>query len=187
MNLAFTSVVAEDNSKITITDTTPDWEVGGIQDVYDNGTATLTMTILGVAYDAIDVSSYFDGGSQSTLVFIITPELLKISGVSQFSGDVPDGDWVISYQVTHTIGGGQSDTYADTEYLYGIVEEGVQDEMLITNLNDWQFDNTLQEALLVGAHNTYLEGLKKAAEEEDTTNFRTALANLEIMLENGNY
>jgi len=187
MDLTFTAEVASDNSKITITDTTSNWEVGGIQDVYDNGAATITPVILGVAYDAIDVSSYFDGGNQSGLVFEITPDLLLISGVAQHGADVPDGDWVITYYAEHTIGGSVSDSYQGTEYLYGVVQEGVLSEMQITNLNDWDFDHTLYEASLVGAWYVYLETIIQAAEDLQQADFRTGLENLQIMLANRNY
>ena len=104
-NLDFTLVEASDNSMITITDTTPDYGVGIIQDVFDNGSATLTLTIRGIAYDAIDVKSYFDGGNQGNLVYDINPEDLKVSSVAQFAADddFPDGDVSAVYAVTDAV------------------------------------------------------------------------------------
>jgi len=189
MNLAFTLTEASDNSSVTITDATADWEVGGIQDVFDNGAATLNITILGIAYDQIDVASYFDGGLQSGLEFVITAEMLLIDAAPQFTvGDsVPDGDYYVVYAAEHTVGGSISDSVSGTHLVYGIVEQGVLDEMRLTNLNEWSFDNTLHEALIVAAHYVYLEAIKSAAYEADIPSLREALNNLELMLENGNY
>lgn len=187
MNLAITITEAGDNSTASITDTTPDWEVGGIQSVFDDGDATLDIVILGVTYDQINVKSYFDGGLQSGLVFVITPEMLKIGGDSEFENNVPDGDWEVTYAANHIIGGPTSDSVVETEYLYGIVEEGVLTEISVTNLNDWEFDNTFYEAVLIGVWYVYLEAITKSVAEDDLTSFRTGLANLEIMLANKSY
>ncbi len=187
MNLAATITAAGDNTYVTIQDTTTDWEVGAIQDVYDNGAATLNITILGVAYDAIDVSSYFNGGLQSGLAFVITGNDLKISGDALGGSTIPDGDWDVTYYAEHTIGGAVSDSVLVSEWLYGVVAKGVYEEVAVTNLNDWEFDNTLHQALLVAAWYVYLESIARAEVEQELTDFRTGLENLEIMLNNRNY
>jgi hypothetical protein len=180
---------ASDNSSVTITDTTADWEGGGIQDVYDNGAATLAIIVGGVVYDDIDIVAYFDGGLQSGLVFVITPDLLKVGAVAQFeiTDDIPDGDWYITYAAEHTVGGAISDSLTEGHLIYGVVEKGVLDEIRLTDLNDWSFSNTLYEALIKSAHFVYLEGIKASAYESDLNSLREALTNLELMLENGTY
>lgn len=187
MNLAITITEESDNSIAIITDTTTDWGAGEIQSVFDDGDATLDIVILGVIYDQINVKTYFDGGLQSGLVFVISPGMLQVSGDPKFSDNVPDGDWDVTYTANHIIGGPEADAVVETGYLYGIVEEGVLEEISVTNLNDWQFDNTFYEALLIGAWYVYLEAITKAVAEDDLTSFRTGLANLEIMLANKSY
>ncbi|GAG24002.1 unnamed protein product, partial [marine sediment metagenome] len=125
-NLDATLVEASDNSKITITDTTPDYGAGSIQDVFDNGTATVTLTIRGIAYDAIDVKSYFDGGNQGNLEFDVMPEDLKISTSPQFvaGDDFPDGDVNNVYAVTNAT---ESDSVTKQDLVYGVIEKEVLD------------------------------------------------------------
>jgi len=186
MNLLFTVLAANDSSGITITDTTPDWEVGAIQDVFNNGYAVLNISILGVQYDIINVSSYFNGGLQAGLVFQILPAELLISGIVQH-GSIPDGDWSIEYVAAHTVGGAITDTVTNTEYITKAVEVGVYNELQVVKLNDWRFDNTLHEALLVASWETYLLAIIQAGIEMNVADFRTGLINLEIMLANRSY
>jgi len=187
MNLNFSVSKASDNTSITLTDTTPDWEVGGIQDVYDNGAATITPVILGVTYDPIDVKAYFDGGNQSNLIFVLTPDMFKISGVAQFTTTILDGDYAMTYAANHSVGGSISDSHADTSYVLGLVTKGVADEMQVAKLNEWSFDNTLREANLIGSWYTYLKTIEEAGEDGEVTDFRSGLENLQVMLNNRTY
>jgi len=189
MTLDFTITEASDNSSVTIQDTTADWEVGGIQDVYDNGAATLTITILGTTYDAIDVKSYFDGGLQAGLAFVINPEDLKIATVAQFTADqdIPDGDWSIVYAANHTVGGAISDTETQMHLVYGVIEKEVLDMMRITEVKPLTFEETLLDAMIRCAHYSYLKGIINSAYVSEITNLRTALDDLEDMVDNGTY
>jgi len=179
MNLAFTVQKFEDNSKITITDTTPDWGVGEIQDVFDTGFASLNITISGTLYDEIDVTASFNGGTQGGLVFTILPE--QVGGGST----VPDGDWEIEYYAD--TGQGQDDDITDTEFIYGNATKAVDDETQVVNLNDFKFENTVHTAMIVGTWVVYMQAIEQAAAEENVTDFRHGLEHLNIMIANKTY
>jgi len=186
MTLDFTLTEASDNLSVTIQDTTGDWGAGEIADVFNAGNATIVPTILGITYDPINVTSYFENGLQAELAFIITADLLKIGTVAQFESSdfVPDGDWSILYAASNSTG---SDSETSSFLVYGVVEAGVLDQLRLQDLNDWSFDNTLNEALIKGAHYVYLKAIINSAYESDINSLREALANLETMLENMNY
>ena len=184
MTLAFTVQKFEDNSKITITDTTLDWQAGEIANVFNLGSASLVITILGVEYDLIDIASYFAGGTQGGLVFTILPEDLKLSTESQFALTVPDGDWLIAYSATD---GTSSDEIEDTEFVYGIATKAVDDETQVVNLNDFKFENTVHAAMIVGTWVVYMQAIEQAAAEENVTDFRHGLEHLNIMIANKAY
>ena len=189
MNLDFSVTESSDNTKITITDTTEDWAAGDIQDVYDNGAATITPTILGTEYDSIDVSSYFNGGDQDDLAFEITASDLKIDGTSPFeSGDeMPDGDYSIVYAANHTNGGATSDSVTDLVLITGVIEKSVLDALLLTEVTPLTFEETLKDAMIRLAQYSYLKGIENSAYVSEISNLRTALTNLESMVSNGNY
>lgn len=187
MILDFTITESSDNSSVTIQDTTADWDVGQIQDVFDSGTATITVTILGTAYDAIDVKSYFDGGLQSGLTFVINPEDLEIGGVAQFAAteNIPDGDWSIVYAVDD--GDGETDTETQMHLVYGTIEKEVTQMIRITEVKPLTFEETLRKAMIRLAHWAYLKGIINSAYVSEVSNLRTALSDLETMIENGAY
>jgi hypothetical protein len=188
MTLAFTVTEPNDNKSIVIKDTTLDWGGGQIQAVFTSGSATITLTILGVTYDAIPVKSYFNGGLQSNLSFVITPALLKISGVVQYhtptTDQMPDGDYNIIYYANT---GAINDTETQDKLIFGIIEHDVLDIIRITNINVLSFDENTIKAMLRLAHYSYLMGMINSAYESQVGNLRTALANLRIMVDNQIY
>lgn len=186
MTLDFTLTEASDNLSVTIQDTTDDWGVGEIQSVYTSGNALIRPTILGVEYDPITVTSHFQSGLQELLAFVVTADMLLIGGQAQFTaGDtVPDGDWSVFYDVTS--GSGSNDVTKSTS-VHGVVQKGVLDQIRVQDLNNWAFDNTLHEAAIKGAHYVYFVAMLSAYDQGDLVSYREALANLEVMLENGNY
>jgi hypothetical protein len=187
INIAITLVELSDSSAVRLTDTTPDYDPGDIQAVFDTGTATVTLTIRGIAYDAIDVSAYFDGDSQANLVYDITPDMLLVSGVAQFTSedDMPDGDYDIVYAVD--TGVGEDDTYNVGYLVYGVVEKGVLDAIRLTDINVFTFEENLRKAQVRGAHWSYMQSMINGAYVSETENLRVALTNLETMIANGIY
>lgn len=188
MNLAITVVEPSDNKSIVITDTTADWDAGEIQAVYTTGSATITLTILGVVYDAINVKSYFNGGLQSNLAFVITPALLRIGGVQQFTDptndQMPDGDYNIVYYANT---GTENDTLTEDKLIFGVIEHDVLEMIRITNVNILSFEENLDKANRRLAHYSYLIGMINSAYESQIGNLRTALAALRIMVDNQIY
>jgi hypothetical protein len=185
-NLAMTLVEVSDSSKVVITDTTPDYSAGEIQDVFDNGVATLTITARGIAYDAIDVTANFDGDSQSTLEYDILPTDLKIATVAQFSsGDsIPDGDWEVSYNVANAA---DDETLLESWLVYGVIEKAVLDELRVTDINLFTFEEHLRRAQVRLAHYAYMQAMVQSAYVSEIENLRTVLTTLETMVENGTY
>lgn len=188
MTLNFTLSEATDNKSITITDTTSDWGGGQIQAVYTSGSATITLTILGITYDPINIKSYFNGGSQGNLNFVITPALLKISGVQKFTDPtndtMPDGDYNVIYYANT---GAVSDTETKDKFVYGVIEKDVMDMLRITNVQVLTYNENLVKAQKRLAHYSYLIGMINSAYESEITNLRTALANLQFMVANQVY
>jgi hypothetical protein len=187
ITLAMTLVELSDSSAVRITDTTADYDPGDIQAVFDTGTATITPVIEGVAYDAIDVVSYFDGDSQANLIFDITPVMLEIGSVAQFvSGDLmPDGDYQITYAVD--TGVGESDSLTESWLVYGVIEKGVLDQLRVTDINVLTFEENLRKAMIRLAHYAYMQSMVQSAYVSEIENLRTILATLENMVENGIY
>jgi hypothetical protein len=185
-NVDFTVAEASDNSSVTITDSTPDYGAGDIQRVFDSGAASLYIKILDVQYDAIDVTSYFDGDSQANLVFTINPEDLKISTVAQFAAteDIPDGDWNIVYDVDDSI---TNDIVTEDHLIYGAIEKEVLNELRVVDINAFGFEESLRKALIRLAHYAYMQGMVNASYVGQISNLRTILALLQTMVANGTY
>jgi hypothetical protein len=184
--LAMTLVELSDNSLVRITDTTPDYGVGAIQDVFDNGVATITPVIRGIAYDAINVTSQFDGGLQSSLVFDIKPTDLLISSVAQFSASdaMPDGDYEITYNVQNTA---DNETLVESWLVYGVVEQGILDTLRVTDINTFSFEENLRVAMIRLAHYAYMQAMIQSAYVSEVENLRDILTTLETMIANGIY
>jgi hypothetical protein len=184
--LAMTLTELSDSSKVTITDTTADYSAGEIQDVFDNGVATITPVIRGIAYDAIDVTANFDGDSQSTLVFDILPTDLKISTVAQFASgdDMPDGDYEITYNVQNAA---DNETLIESWLVYGVVEKSILDELRVTDINVLTFEENLRKAMIRLAHYAYMQAMLQSAYVSEVENLREILTTLESMVENGIY
>jgi len=105
--------VQNDNKKITITDTTTNYGVSGNITVADITALTLSISVStsdNVVTNYSNINLYTMGNGpfalQSELVFDITPNLLLVNGVSQFTVDseFPDGIYTFVYSIN-------SDTY----------------------------------------------------------------------------
>jgi len=187
INLAMTLVELSDSSAVRITDTTLDYDAGDIQAVFDTGTATITLIVRGITYDAIDVSAYFDGDSQANLVFDITAVMLEISSVAQFSAgdDVPDGDWNVTYAVD--TGVGEDDTLTEEWLVYGVIEKDILDALRVTDINVLTFEENLRKAMIRLAHYAYMQAMIQSAYVSEIENLRIILTTLENMIANSIY
>ena len=187
ITLAMTLVELSDNSAVRITDTTADYDPGDIQAVFTTGTATITPVIRGIAYDAIDVSSYFDGDSQVNLIFDITPVMLLISSVAQFSASdvMPDGDYQITYAVD--TGVGEDDSLTESWLVYGVIEQAVLDALRLTDINVLTFEENLRKAMIRLAHYAYMIAMIQSSYISEIENLRASLTTLENMVANGIY
>jgi len=190
MTLNFSFSEASDNKSVTITDTTADWAVGQIAEIYahrNDGTTlgTITPAILGIAYDAIDILPLFSTGDQADLVYVITPDMLKIDGVSQFEStdNFPDGDMEITYDVIDDHNS-DSDQFIDSYFVYGAIEELVLEELLLTNQAALTCESSLHKANIRLLHYSYLISMINSAWTGQVDNLRTALANLQYMVAN---
>jgi hypothetical protein len=122
LNPSLSFSVQNDNKKLTVTDTTPDYGVGANIAVTDITTLTLDIIIttsdeVAVTYDAIDLYALNTGpfALQSELVFEITPDLLEISGVAAFTSDdeFPDGVYNVTYSINTPAGVKEYDVLMD--------------------------------------------------------------------------
>lgn len=193
MNLNFSFSEADDNSSVVVTDTTPDWGVGQIAQIYANRAdgstkAQLTLTILGIEYDPIDVIDYFQGGTQEDLEFEITADMLKVDGVSDFleTDAFPDGDVVIKYDVVD-LQGAQSDSFSDTYFVYGVIEQEVLVKLLETNTQALTCSSSLHKANVRLIHFSYLMAMINSANSGQITNLRTMLERLQYMVTNNTF
>lgn len=193
MTLNFSFTEADDNSSITIKDTTSDWIVGQIAEIYahradGNTKATLDITVFGIAYETIDVMQWFSTGIQADMEFVITPDMLTLLGVPQFNvgDDFPDGDVEIVYTVADNHNG-QSDTFTDTYFVYGAIEELVLEEMLDTNVQALTCGSSLHKASVRLLWFSYLMGMINSSYTGQIANLRTSLTNLNFMVANNTY
>jgi len=122
LNPSLSFEVQNDNKKITITDTTPDYGFGGNIAV----TAIVSITLLiditlssnvTISYDSIDLYALNNGPFtlQSELVYEITPDMLKISGVSPYTStdEFLDGIYNCIYTINTNIGTIEYDVLLD--------------------------------------------------------------------------
>jgi len=193
MNLNFSFSEASDNSSITIKDTTADWLPSQVADIYAHRAdgithAILGLTILGIKYDDISVINTFSTGVAADLEFEITPDMLKLAGVSQFliTEPIPDGDIVIVYDVVDNHNS-QSDTFTDSYFIYGYVEEKVLLKLLETNVQALTCDSSLHKASIRLLHFSYFMSMINSSYTGQIDNLRTALVNLNFMIDNNTF
>lgn len=193
MVLNFSFSEASDNKSITIQDTTADWVAGDIAEIYAHRAdgitlATLDLTIAGIAYDTINVISFFAAGNQAGLAFKINNTDLKLLTVSPFTSasDIPDGDIEILYTVVDDHNA-LSDTFTDSYLIYGAIEKKVLLEMLETNVQSLTSDSSLYRANVRLLHFSYFMSILNSAYSGQIDNLRTSLANLNAMIDNDTF